>query len=68
MYLRNFFTVFQCPPSGFVMYRLTTHTICAMSCIVHIIANIKLPTADAYGTRDILFLFTLLLRHILEDN
>ena len=39
-----------------------------MSGLVQIIENIKLSTVDAYGTRDISFLFTLLLRHILEDN
>ena len=44
------------------------HNICAMSGLVHIIANIKLPTTDAYDTRDISFLSASLLRHILEDN
>ena len=50
------------------MYRLTAPTACAMYDLVHIIANIKLPTADAYGTRDISFLSASLLGHILEDN
>nr|GFB29724.1 retrovirus-related Pol polyprotein from transposon TNT 1-94 [Tanacetum cinerariifolium] len=50
------------------MYRLTTPTACAMSGLVQIIANIKLPTADAYGTRDIFILFFSLLGLILEDN
>uniref|UniRef100_A0A0D3AJG8 Uncharacterized protein n=1 Tax=Brassica oleracea var. oleracea TaxID=109376 RepID=A0A0D3AJG8_BRAOL len=50
------------------MYRLTTPTACAMSGRVQIIANIKLPTADAYGTRDISILPSSLLILIPEDN
>ena len=50
------------------MYRLTAPTACAMSSLVHIMANIKLPTADAYGTRDISILSASLLGLILEDN
>ena len=50
------------------MYRLIAPTACAMSGLVHIIANIKLPTTDAYGTRDIYFLSGSLVGHILEDN
>jgi hypothetical protein len=36
--------------------------------LVHIMTNIKLPTADAYGTRDISILSASLLGDILEDN
>ena len=68
MYLIILFTAVQCSSLGFAMYRLTVHTACAMSGLVHIIANIKLPTADAYGTRDISFLSASLIGHILEDN
>ena len=68
MYLRILFTVFQCSPLGFVVYRLIASTASAMSGLVHFIANIKLLTAVAYGTRDISFLFASLLGHILEDN
>ena len=50
------------------MYRLIAPTACAMFGLVHIIANIKLPIPDAYDTRDISFLSTSLLGHILEDN
>ncbi|PRQ31713.1 hypothetical protein RchiOBHm_Chr5g0038501 [Rosa chinensis] len=50
------------------MYRLTAPTACAMSCLVHTIANIKLPTADAYGTQDISILSASLLGLILKDN
>ena len=50
------------------MYQLTALTACAMSGLVHITANIKLPTVDAYGTQDISFLSASLLGHILEDN
>ncbi|KAE8654139.1 3R-linalool synthase-like protein [Hibiscus syriacus] len=56
-----------CMP-GFALYRLTTPTVCAMSGLVHIIGNIKLPTIDAYGTRDISILYSSLLGLILEDN
>ena len=68
MYLRILFTAIQCSPPRFAMYRLTAPIACAMSGLVHIIANIKLSTADAYGTRDISFFSALLLGHILEDN
>jgi len=50
------------------MYRLTALIACAMSSLVHIMANIKLPTADAYGTRDISILSASLLGDMLEDN
>jgi hypothetical protein len=50
------------------MYRLAVSIACAMFGLVHIMANIKLPTADAYGTRDISILSTSLLGDILEDN
>ena len=50
------------------MYRLATPIACAMSGLVHIMTNIKLPTADAYGTRDIAILSASLLGDILEDN
>ncbi|KAK9086482.1 hypothetical protein Syun_028876 [Stephania yunnanensis] len=68
MYRRILFTAFQCSLRGFAMYRLTTPTACAMSGRVQIIANIKLPTADAYGFRDISILSSSLLGLILEDN
>ena len=68
MYLKILFTVFQCSSPGFTMYRLTAPTACAIFGLVQIITNIKLLTADAYGTRDISFLSALLLGHILEDN
>ena len=50
------------------MYRLTAPTTYAMSGLAQIIVNIKLPTADVYSTRDIIFLSALLLGYILEDN
>jgi len=50
------------------MYRLAAPTVYAMSGLVHIMVNIKLPTADAYGTQDISILSTSLLGDILEDN
>jgi hypothetical protein len=50
------------------MYRLTAPTTCAMSGLVHIMANIQLPTSDAYSTRDISILSATLLGHILKDN
>nr|GEX44625.1 zinc knuckle CX2CX4HX4C [Tanacetum cinerariifolium] len=53
---------------GFAMYRLTTPTACAKSSLLQIIANIKFPTVDAYGTRDISILSSSLLGLILEDN
>ena len=68
MYLRILFTTFQCSPLGFAMYQLTTPTAYTMSGPIQIIVNIKLSTADAYGTRDISFLSTSLLGHTLEDN
>nr|GEW23329.1 zinc finger, CCHC-type [Tanacetum cinerariifolium] len=69
MHLRILFTAFQCSRLGFAMYRLTTPTVCAiMSGLVQIIANIKLPTADAYGTQNISILSSLQLGLILEDN
>ncbi|KAL9388103.1 hypothetical protein Peur_018867 [Populus x canadensis] len=68
MYLKILLIVFQCSLPGFAMYRLTAPTACAMSGLVHIMANIKLPTADAYGTRDISILSASLLGDILEDN
>ena len=68
MYLRILFAIIQWSPPGFVMYRLTTPTTCTMFGLVQIIANIKLPTAGAYGTRDISFLSASLLGYILEDN
>jgi len=68
MYLKIILIVFQCSLPGFVMYRLTALTVCAMSSLVHIMANIKLSTIDAYGTRDIPILSTSLLVDILEDN
>ena len=68
MYLKIFFTIFQCSPPEFVMYRLTVPIACGMSGLVQIMANIKFPTADAYGTRDISILSASLLGLILEDN
>ncbi|RDX72048.1 hypothetical protein CR513_48528, partial [Mucuna pruriens] len=53
---------------GFPMNLLTTPTACAMSGLVQIMAYIRLPTADAYGTRDISILSSSLLGLILEDN
>ena len=50
------------------MYRLTARTACAMSDLVYIIANIKLPTTDVYNTGDIFFFSAFLLGHVLEDN
>jgi len=68
MYLKILFVVFQCSQPGFAMYRLAAPIACTMSGLVHIMANIKLPTADAYGTRDISILFASFLGDILEDN
>jgi len=68
MYLKILLIVFQCSLPGFAMYRLTTLIACAMFGLVHIIANIKLSTADAYGTRDISILSASLLGDILVDN
>lgn len=39
-----------------------------MSSLVQIIANIRLPTINAYSIRDISFLSASLLENILEDN
>jgi hypothetical protein len=39
-----------------------------MSGLVHIMENIKLSTADAYGNRDISIISASLLGDILEDN
>jgi hypothetical protein len=39
-----------------------------MSGLVHIMENIKLSTADAYGNRDISIISASLLEDILEDN
>jgi hypothetical protein len=50
------------------MYQLTAPTACAMSGLVHIMANIKLLTTDAYDTRDISILSASLLGDILENN
>jgi hypothetical protein len=50
------------------MYQLTTPAARAMSSLVPIMANIKLLTADAYGTWDISILSASLLGDILEDN
>ena len=50
------------------MYRLAAPTAYVMSSLVHIMANIKLSTANAYGTRDIFILSGSLLGDILEDN
>ncbi|GKB11319.1 hypothetical protein Tco_0845242 [Tanacetum coccineum] len=48
-----------------IEYRSTTPSACAISGLVQSIANIKLPTADAYGTRDISILSFSLARIIL---
>ncbi|BAT96990.1 hypothetical protein VIGAN_09032700 [Vigna angularis var. angularis] len=68
MYLRTLLTAFQCSSPGFAINLLTAPTACAMSGLVQIMAYIRLPTADAYGTRDISILSASLLGHILEDN
>ncbi|KAL2339206.1 hypothetical protein Fmac_013652 [Flemingia macrophylla] len=68
MYLRILFTTFQCSLPGFAINRLTVPTACAISGLVQIIAYIRLPTVDAYGTRDISILSASLLGHIPEDN
>ena len=47
--------VFQSFQTEFALYRLTTPTARAMSGLEQIMANIRLPTADVYGTRDIAF-------------
>ena len=65
MYLRILFIVFQCSLPGFAMYQLTALTACAISGLVQIIANIKLSIADAYSTRDIFFISTSFVGHIL---
>jgi len=41
---------------------------CAMSGLIQIMVNIRLPTADAYGFWDISILSSSLLRYILENN
>jgi len=50
------------------MYQLTAPAACVMSGLVPIMANIKLPITDAYGTWDISILSASLLVDILEDN
>jgi len=67
-YLKILLIVFQCSLPGFAMYQLTAPTACAMSGLVHIMENIKLSTADAYGNRDISIISASLLEDILEDN
>ena len=64
MYLRILFTTIQCSPPGFAMYRRTAPTAYAMSSLVHIIANIKLPTADARYSRHLLPLCFIARTHI----
>ena len=49
MYPRILLTILQCSLPGFAMNWLTVPTACAMSGLVQIIANIKLPTVDAIG-------------------
>jgi len=68
MYLRILLTILQCFPLEFAMNLLTTFTACAMSSLVQIIAYIRLPTTDAYDTRDISILFASLLGLILKDE
>ena len=68
MYLKILFIVFQWSPMELVMHWWTAPTTCAMSGLVHTIASIKLPTANAYSTRDIFFISTSLLEHLLEGN
>jgi len=68
MYLMILLTVFQCSLPGSTINRLTTPTACVMYGHVHIMAYIRLPTVDAYGTRDIFILSASLLGLILEDN
>jgi hypothetical protein len=50
MYLKILLIVFQCSLPRFVVYQLTALAACAMSGLVPIMANIKLPTTDAYST------------------
>ncbi|KAK4566651.1 hypothetical protein RGQ29_002779 [Quercus rubra] len=45
-----YLTASQCCFPGLLMNQLTTPTACAMSGLVHTIAYIKLPIAEAYGT------------------
>ena len=52
----------------FSMNRLTVPTACAISCLVQIITNIKLPTTDAYSVQSSSILSASLLGLILEDN
>lgn len=66
MYLITLFIVFQSSPSEFDIYQLTNSIAFAISSLVHIVANIKFPTADAYSTRDISIFSTLLLGYIHE--
>jgi len=51
-YLNIHFTPSQCSFPGLDRNLLTTPTACAISGLVQIIAYIKLPSADAYGTLD----------------
>ena len=68
IYLRTLLTIFQCSPPKFAMNRFITLTVCAMFGFIQIIANIELPTTNVYGVRDSFIIFTLLLRHVIEDN
>ena len=68
MYLKILFTVCQCSPLRFAMYRLTARIAYIIFVLVHIITNIKLPIIDAYGTRDIFFPSVSLLEHIFKDK
>ncbi|KAJ0939367.1 hypothetical protein HanRHA438_Chr02g0060331 [Helianthus annuus] len=49
-YLRIHLTASQCFLPGFDRNRLSTPIAWAISGLIHTIAYIKLPTADAYGT------------------
>ena len=61
-------TTLQFSLPGSVINQLTTLTACVMSGLVHIMAYIRLSTADVYDTRDIFILSTSLLGFIPEDN
>ena len=50
MYLRILLTVLQCSLPGSAINRLTNQTTCAIPDLVQIMAYIRLPIADAYGT------------------
>ena len=67
-YRSTHFTADQCSFLGLAIYLLTTPTACEISGHVQTIAYIKVPTALAYGIRDIYSFSSFVLGHKLEES